>query len=237
MLRNNAKLINRFNNAHIPVFFSQYGNNDNDLPVRTFFDVQPLYAGAEMLRVFSGGVVNEFFDNPHGCGLARASTSRMKKTGDFYRLKAALARCFPPRQLDRYVKPSPADDESCEFSYAVIGLRGGDSTLDVVGTASAQGERPMMPRRTHEWKALHQLPESPFNWDLLEAEIEVQAACNEWVPIDLEDAQPGNAPDEAIEDLTFGIRDELIVDDDVSIGSDCNNGGRDYKGKSVCRVN
>ncbi|KAI1765204.1 glycoside hydrolase family 72 protein [Hypoxylon sp. FL1150] len=232
-------LSDMFSSAHIPVFFSRYGNGD-EAPARSYFDTRAVYVKSEMLRVFSGGVVGEFFRSHHqGRGLVRVSASgsgHIRKLDDFNALKAALAQFFPPR-LDQFSKPAPKDESPCgEEGYAVVGRRGCGTPAIVATTSGTVEARPQMPRRTDEWKASHTLPASPFDWGRLEASVEEKILDSEWT--DLKSERQSEELDQAIEDLTFGIRDKLIIDDNVTTGSACNDGRRSCKNgnENTCHV-
>lgn len=233
-----------FSSAHIPVFFSQYGNAE--IPARPFFDTRAIYTNDEMLRVFSGGVVYEFFDGPGRFGLVRHATSHgtvhLKKLNDFSSLKTVLDQFFPPPRLEQRTAkmllpppPPPAEEEpALDPSYAVISRKDLDapsSSSARTAAAPARRDGPPMPRRTAEWQASHRIPESPMDWAELEAQIEENIKDSEWTDVQKD------MLDMAVDELAFGIRDKLIIDDDSHFGAE-NGGdlGNDYKKGRACRV-
>ncbi|KAI1780895.1 glycoside hydrolase family 72 protein [Hypoxylon cercidicola] len=216
-----ASLADIFRTAHIPVFFSQYGFND--IPCRPFFNTRAIYTNDDMLRVFSGGIANEFFD-----GLVRRSTSggtvKIKKLDDFGSLKTVLGQFFPPILRERIPK-TPPEEELFDPSYAFVSL--GDCEVTV---GASTPERPQMPRRTADWQASHKLPASPMDWAELEERIEENIKDSEWTDVQKE------ILDMAVDDLAFGIRDRLIIDDDGCVGNENGGDHNDYNRGRTCRV-
>ncbi|XXG97299.1 hypothetical protein Hte_003595 [Hypoxylon texense] len=206
-------LADMFSSAHIPVFFSQYSSAETR--ARPFFDTRSLYTNDEMLRVFSGGMVYEFFDGPGRFGLVRHGTTShgtvsLKKQDDFASLQLALNEFFPPRRLEQRtakLQLLTEEDEPLDPSYTVISRR--DIDVSSVGATTVfAGGKPPMPRRTYEWQASHEIPEAPIDWAALEAQIDEKIMDDEWTDVQ------ADVHDMAVDDLTFGIRDKLIIDDD-----------------------
>lgn len=93
-------LVTVFESSPVPVFFSQYGNNFQS--PRLFRETVAIYADQDMLRVFSGAIVYEFFEEMNRYGLVRRSNNpdiiRLKKLKDFKTLRASLRLALPPLQ-------------------------------------------------------------------------------------------------------------------------------------------
>ncbi|RMZ85593.1 hypothetical protein DV737_g649, partial [Chaetothyriales sp. CBS 132003] len=65
-------LVEDFSNTTIPIFFSEYGCNL--VTPRVFSEVPTLY-GSEMSKVFSGGLVYEYSEEPNNYGLVNISSN------------------------------------------------------------------------------------------------------------------------------------------------------------------
>lgn len=88
-----------FADAHIPIFFSQYGSTLGTCGQRIFQETTAIYSPA-MTRVFSGGIAYEFYDSPAtrtgywGNGLVkeeRAAVGKgLTKLPDFHSLDVRL---------------------------------------------------------------------------------------------------------------------------------------------------
>lgn len=148
-----------FSNAHIPIFFSQYGCNLGTWGQRIFQETLAIYSPA-MTRVFSGGIAYEFFDSPDtgsshwGFGLVREEDAvvgkGVTKLPDFYSLKERLDAC-----------KNAAVQEELED----------DTRSDGTGKE--------IPPLSSHWKAGHAMPYSMANWN------EVRRALEEKVWMDV----------------------------------------------------
>ncbi|KAK7733133.1 hypothetical protein SLS53_008321 [Cytospora paraplurivora] len=88
-----------FADAHIPIFFSQYGSNLGTFGQRIFQETTAIYSPA-MTRVFSGGIAYEFYDSPAiksghwGYGLVKEENAivgkGLTKLPDFHSLNVRL---------------------------------------------------------------------------------------------------------------------------------------------------
>ncbi|RMD45092.1 hypothetical protein DV735_g172, partial [Chaetothyriales sp. CBS 134920] len=65
-------LVDEFSNTTVPIFFSEYGCNE--VTPRVFSEVPTLY-GSDMSKVFSGGLVYEYSQEPNNYGLVNISSS------------------------------------------------------------------------------------------------------------------------------------------------------------------
>ncbi|KAJ0104214.1 hypothetical protein J7T55_001701 [Diaporthe amygdali] len=141
-----------FDDAHIPVFFSQYGCNLGACGKRIFQETSAIYSPA-MTRVFSGGIAYEFYDSPDiksglwGYGLVRhedAIVGRgLTKLPDFESLR---------KRLDSCQDASAVQEEGEEGDFDM-------SSADIP---------PLAPH----WKAGHAMPYSMANWSEVRQSLE-----------------------------------------------------------------
>lgn len=82
-----------FSQMPVPVFFSEFGCNT--VTPRPFTEVEAIY-GPAMLRVFSGGIVYEFFQNANGYGLVEEQgLGELTKLDDFRVVQLRLMESRP----------------------------------------------------------------------------------------------------------------------------------------------
>lgn len=133
-----------FAQAHVPVFFSEYGANVG-IP-RIFSETRAIYS-PEMTGVFSGGFVYEFFEAPNRYGLVKPTEDARVDPllQDFHNLKSSLDSCrsVPPNTL----------------------LQWSDSMF----TSTCA---PEMPRNTTNWHASTNRPVCPVNWQEVRVRLE-----------------------------------------------------------------
>ncbi|KAH8200448.1 hypothetical protein TruAng_005411 [Truncatella angustata] len=137
------RLVTIFANAHVPVFFSEYGCN---IPSpRLFLETHAIYS-SEMTGVFSGGIVYEFFELVNRYGLVKlAETGELETLQDFHNLKNSFEQC-----LD--VRPN---------------------TLAVWSDSQFTSTKaPTMPAKSSYWQASTELPGCPVDWDEARSELE-----------------------------------------------------------------
>ncbi|OTA55225.1 glycoside hydrolase family 72 protein [Hypoxylon sp. EC38] len=170
-----------FSSAPIPVFFSMYGNNMSG--ARVFEETIAIYTNPDMLRVFSGGSVYEFFQRmTDNSGLVKAAGGTEMHDMHISRLK--------------------------DFKYLRDSIRRSSGPLSAAiakySKASTPSEgRPDPPKPDWNWHAVKPIPKSPVNWK----EVENQIADGEWVDVAKE------MMDLAVDDLASSIWDRLNVDD------------------------
>ncbi|KAK1997447.1 glycolipid anchored surface protein [Colletotrichum falcatum] len=124
-----------FAEAHVPVFFSEYGAKTSD-QARPFLETLAIYS-PEMSRVYSGACAYEFFHGPNGYGIVQKnSDGTLKPLQDFRNLKENLAPSPPtPETLDEWA--------SSDFTAA---------------------RRPHLPPQSRHWHGEAVLPECPLDW-------------------------------------------------------------------------
>ncbi|KAI7780112.1 hypothetical protein LA080_000031 [Diaporthe eres] len=148
-----------FDNAHIPVFFSQYGCNLGACGKRIFQETSAIYSSA-MTRVFSGGIAYEFYDSPDirsglwGYGLVRQEGTGITKLPDFDSLRNRLENCQDESVLEEE-------------------MEGGNFK-------SVSGDIP--PLSPH-WKAGHPLPYSMADWNEVRQSLEDKV----WMEVGVEE--------------------------------------------------
>lgn len=141
-----------FANAHIPIFFSQYGCKLGTWGHRIFQETTAIHSPA-MTAVFSGGIAYEFYDSPEsrsghkGYGLVTeehaAAGKGVTKLPDFYNLKERLSKC----------KDAVVQEE----------VEGGPDSDSM--------ERDFPPLSSH-WKAGHAMPFTIADWDEVRRDLE-----------------------------------------------------------------
>ncbi|KAI1136808.1 glycoside hydrolase family 72 protein [Hypoxylon sp. FL0543] len=148
-------LVEQFSSTPIPVFFSFYGNKTYP---RLFQETFAMFTNKDMLRVFSGGAVYEFFQGSDQYGLVEAQERPAHADVHLTRLKEF--RCLR---------------ESIRRSHVLL-----PAAMSNHFRASTQlRERPDPPEQSPDWQAQEKMPRSPVNW----AELEVQMADGEWVDV------------------------------------------------------
>ncbi|GJC84728.1 1,3-beta-glucanosyltransferase GAS5 [Colletotrichum liriopes] len=131
-----------FAEAHLPVFFSEYGAKI-DGQVRPFQETLAIYS-PEMSRVYSGACVYEFFDGVNRYGLVQKDLSgKLNPLKDFQNLKKNLALSPPPDTIDDW------------------------ASSDFIAT-----RRPGLPPQSHTWKGEAELPECPLDWAEIQSNVE-----------------------------------------------------------------
>jgi hypothetical protein len=151
-----------FGDAHIPVFFSQYGCNLGACGKRIFQETSAIYSSA-MTRVFSGGIAYEFYDSPDirsglwGYGLVRQEDAvvgkGITKLPDFESLRQRLENCQDE---------SIVEEEMEEGNFKSLG--------DI-------------PPLSSHWKAGHPLPYSMANWNEVRQSLEGKV----WMEVGVEE--------------------------------------------------
>lgn len=83
-----------FKDYTVPVFFAEYGCNNNGAAKRIFQETTALYSDA-MTGVFSGGIVYMYFQEANDYGLVKVDGSKATKIGDFNALKKQVSAADP----------------------------------------------------------------------------------------------------------------------------------------------
>ncbi|KAK2054032.1 glycolipid anchored surface protein [Colletotrichum caudatum] len=131
-----------FAEAHVPVFFSEYGAKTCDQE-RPFVEALAIYS-PEMSRVYSGACVYEFFYGPNRYGLVQKnSDGTLEPLPDFRNLKRNLAPAPPPATLDEWAS----------------------SECTVAG-------RPDLPPQSNNWNGDSVLPDCPLDWAEVRSHVE-----------------------------------------------------------------
>ncbi|KUI64339.1 1,3-beta-glucanosyltransferase gel1 [Cytospora mali] len=141
-----------FANAHIPIFFSQYGCNLGTLGQRIFQETSAIYSPA-MTRVFSGGIAYEFYDPPDitsghwGYGLVKEEAAvvgrGLTRLPDFHSLEERLRNC-----------------NKVDLQEVMEGETRPDKT-----------NKDIPPLSSH-WKAGHAMPYSMADWNEVKRRLE-----------------------------------------------------------------
>ncbi|KAK8047989.1 hypothetical protein PG996_016053 [Apiospora saccharicola] len=140
------RFVQSFENAHVPMFFSEYGTTSGETAPRQFHETTAIYS-PDMTCIFSGACAYEFFEGPNRYGLVVVrADGTLEKLRAYDNLKARLAEC------------SRVED---------LGTLGewGDSEL-------VETNRPELPEQTYDWRASTELPECPLDWDEVRSQIE-----------------------------------------------------------------
>jgi hypothetical protein len=159
-----------FDDAHIPVFFSQYGSNLGTCGRRLFQETEAIYSPA-MTRVFSGGIAYEFYDSPDirsglwGYGLVRTAEDDgvmvgrgVTKLPDFESFRRRLEMC---RRGEGRVDEEEEEEE---------------------GSVQNKSSEDIPPLSAH-WKAGHPLPYSLADWNEVRQSLEGKA----WMEVGVEE--------------------------------------------------
>ncbi|KAK8066828.1 hypothetical protein PG997_013575 [Apiospora hydei] len=85
--------VQSFENAHVPLFFSEYGTTSGETSPRQFLETTAIYSPA-MTRIFSGACAYEFFEGPNRYGLVVVrADGTLERLRAYENLKARLAEC------------------------------------------------------------------------------------------------------------------------------------------------
>ncbi|RFU28647.1 hypothetical protein B7463_g7674, partial [Scytalidium lignicola] len=109
-----ADRVAEFSNYSIPIFFSEYGCNTQGggAAGREFTEVAALY-GADMSKVFSGGIVYEWFQETNDYGLVSVSGNTVSTLADFNALSTQLAKVTPSSVSAAQYTPTNSALQSC----------------------------------------------------------------------------------------------------------------------------
>ncbi|KAI1647745.1 glycoside hydrolase family 72 protein [Daldinia loculata] len=174
--------LNMFSNTHIPVSFI-YGCNH--LMPRRFLETRTIYLHPGMRRVFSGGIVFQFFDGPSKDGLVALTQRnndrlRYEETINYRNLRDSVHKAFLPLPASIMARSR------------------------FVEAAAMSGTKPERPDPIMNFLAIRQVPASPVNWTEAEAHIiddsEWVDAGKEWLDL-------------SVEDLAASIWDKLNIDE------------------------
>ncbi|KAK8041524.1 glycoside hydrolase family 72 protein [Apiospora phragmitis] len=150
--------VQSFENAHVPLFFSEYGTTSGESAPRQFFETTAIYSPA-MTRIFSGACAYEFFEGPNRYGLVVVRPDgTLEKLRAFDNLKARLA------------ESSSQSDEP--VTLPEWGASPGSSEL-------VEAHRPELPAQSYDWRAPMGLPDCPLDWDEVRTQIEDQ----QWIDV------------------------------------------------------
>lgn len=84
--------VERFEDTHIPVFFSEYGANASS-EGRIFQETRSILS-PDMTGTFSGGIVYEFFEGANRYGLVKKNEDgSFEKLQDFENLRGSIQAC------------------------------------------------------------------------------------------------------------------------------------------------
>ncbi|KAI1659097.1 glycoside hydrolase family 72 protein [Daldinia decipiens] len=171
-----------FFNTHIPVSILY---SDMHFMPRQFPETRTIYLDPDMRRVFSGGIVFQFFDGSHNNGLVRRLTEAKdgglyyEKSIDYRNLRDILHVAFVPMPASLIARSRFVEE------------------------AAMSGTKPKQPDPNQNVLAIGQVPASPVNWTEVEAQIiddsEWVDAGKEWLDL-------------TVEDLTASIWDKLNID-------------------------
>ncbi|RYP70561.1 hypothetical protein DL771_005380 [Monosporascus sp. 5C6A] len=148
-------LLRTFRDAHIPVFFSEYGSNAG-VGARLFQETRSILS-RDMTDTFSGGIVYEFFEGSNRYGLVRENEEdgSLGRLRDFENLRASVRAC-------EHVQHVTAPPTAVEGKKNV-----------------AVPRKPEMPALSESWRAKPEIPECPLDWD----EVRNQIEDAEWVDV------------------------------------------------------
>ncbi|RYP58625.1 hypothetical protein DL769_008880 [Monosporascus sp. CRB-8-3] len=149
------RLLKTFRDAHIPVFFSEYGSNA-EAGARLFQETRSILS-RDMTDTFSGGIVYEFFEGSNRYGLVRENKEDggLGRLRDFKNLRASVRAC-------EHVQHVTAPPTAAEGEENV-----------------AMPRKPDMPALSDRWRAKPEIPECPLDWD----EVRNQIEDAEWVDV------------------------------------------------------
>ncbi|KAK7965827.1 1-3-beta-glucanosyltransferase GAS1 [Apiospora aurea] len=152
--------VQSFENAHVPLFFSEYGTTSGETSPRQFLETTAIYSPA-MTRIFSGACAYEFFEGPNRYGLVvvRAGGT-LERLRAYENLKARLAEC------------SQSEGEGEGEGLATLAEWGDNGEL-------VESHRPALPPQSYDWRASAALPECPLDWE----EVRTQIEDRQWIDV------------------------------------------------------
>lgn len=179
-----------FANAHIPVFFSQYGCNLGACGRRIFQETTAIYSPA-MTHIFSGGIAYEFYDcspsaspssmgtriGKWGYGLVREEDEAigvgrgLTILPDFLSLRARLQKVCEPDGMpifQRRMSEETIDDE--------------DELSEEESSSSDNEKSREFPQLSAHWRAGYALP-SVADWQGVKKNLEEKM----WIEVDADD--------------------------------------------------
>ncbi|KFY63894.1 hypothetical protein V496_03602 [Pseudogymnoascus sp. VKM F-4515 (FW-2607)] len=118
-----------FASYNVPVFFAEYGCNEGsasgDAP-RVFNEVAALY-GTDMSKVFSGGIVYEFFQETNDYGLVSLSGTTVTKLKDYDNFSTKIHAVTPSAINSASYSPTNTAGQACptvndDWKVAATGL-------------------------------------------------------------------------------------------------------------------
>ncbi|KAK8110271.1 1-3-beta-glucanosyltransferase gel1 [Apiospora kogelbergensis] len=131
------RLLEWFENTHVPVFFSEYGTTTGESTPRKFHETTAIYS-PEMTRVFSGACVYELYEGPNHYGLVVVrADGTLEKQRDFGYLQERL-RDAADNELATQPEWASSDSELVAAS------------------------RPELPAQSTNWRASADLPVCPW---------------------------------------------------------------------------
>ncbi|KAI1098820.1 glycoside hydrolase family 72 protein [Jackrogersella minutella] len=148
-------LLGMFAATPIPVFFSMYGSNTSH--PRSFHETMTIYKDLDMVKIFSGGIVFEFFETAREHGLIQLEL--YPETDEFN-----LIKLYDFLSLHR----------SLRFSFMKLPSFFSNSLWN-----EFKGSRPQQPKPSIYWMADRMVPKSLLRWDDIEAGID----DSEWVDV------------------------------------------------------
>lgn len=147
--------VKRFSNAHVPVFFSEYGTNT--MKPRIFQETSAIYS-PEMTHVFSGGIVYEFWYGANEYGIVKWEkdengnpTGELLKMKDFRNLKKRLREA--------------TDEPNTDAAW--------------IDTSVTIDKAPELPAPSSSWKADKTIPKSPVRWEDVREVLEMR----DWIDV------------------------------------------------------
>lgn len=101
------QLIKDYKDLTMPVFFAEYGCNENEGQgaERKFTEVEALYSDA-LTSVFSGGIVYMYYEETNHYGLVKIENGEAKKLNSFENLKEQLAKVRPKALTENDYNPT-----------------------------------------------------------------------------------------------------------------------------------
>ncbi|PHH61011.1 hypothetical protein CDD81_977 [Ophiocordyceps australis] len=107
------KQIEFFQDYSVPVFFAEYGCNNDGAANRIFEETGALY-GDQMTKVFSGGIVYMYFQEANDFGLVEVKGGKATQLKDFEALKNATR--VQPKAIERDSYNPTAKPQQCPDS-------------------------------------------------------------------------------------------------------------------------
>ncbi|KAH0402784.1 glycolipid anchored surface protein GAS1, partial [Aureobasidium melanogenum] len=154
-------LINRYEKFAIPAFLSEYGVNTYQ--PRQFHETKALYSDP-MTRVFSGGCVYEFTDNPNDFGLV--ATPGTDEERWFQVFGGNQEKVVEVRQTDQgnlYIYHDFAN-----YKAALAEPTDYDPSWDIMERQSAERYNTDPTQMTWPWDPEYQVPATCIDWDNME---------------------------------------------------------------------